>query len=196
MTTFQSTFVEQLQAVLPADNKRRVQVWAYDESRFGLHTIRRRRITACGIKPVCRTQHRFDNFWLYGAIAPKDGDAFFVGIPRMHADYMQIFLDMLAQAHPATLNVLLLDNSRCHKAAKLRIPANIVLLFQPPYCPEVNPAERVWQALKDALGWQCFASLEELQAEVVRLVTDYTAPTLQSLTAYPYIIHAINALCP
>lgn len=196
MTTFQATFVEQLQAVLPIDNARPVQVWAYDESRFGLHTIRRRRITAYGVKPVCRMQHRFDNFWLYGAIAPKDGDAFFLGIPRMHTDYMQTFLDRFAAAHPDTLNVLLLDNSRCHTAAKLHIPPNIVLLFQPPSSPEVNPAERVWQDLKDALAWQCFTNLQALQNEVVRLVTAYTAPTLQSLTAYPYIMHAINAVCP
>ncbi|MDY6900662.1 MAG: transposase, partial [Cyanobacteriota bacterium] len=25
---------------------------------------------------------------------------------------------------------------------------NVILLFQPPYCPEVNPIERVWQYIK------------------------------------------------
>ena len=89
----------------------------------------------------------------------------------------------------------MLDNSRCHTAQKLCIPANIVLLFQAPYAPELNPAECVWEHLKTALVWRCFATLEELQAEIVRLVTDYDAATLQSLTAYPYIMHAINAVC-
>ncbi|PSO55069.1 MAG: hypothetical protein BRC40_01860 [Cyanobacteria bacterium QH_8_48_120] len=30
----------------------------------------------------------------------------------------------------------------------MTVPDNVVLLFQPPYCPEVNPIERVWQELK------------------------------------------------
>ncbi len=42
---------------------------------------------------------------------------------------------------------------------------------------------------------RCFATLEELQAEIVHLVTGYDAATLHSLTAYPYIMHAINAVC-
>ncbi len=109
---------------------------------------------------------------------------------------MQTFLDAFAKDRPHTLSIVLLDNSRCHTAAALRILDNIVLLFQPPYSPEVNPAERVWEDLKDALAWRCFGSLAELQAEVVRLVTAYTAQPLHSLTAYPYIIHAMNAVCP
>ncbi len=195
MTAFQATFAERLEAKLPAQRERAVEVWAYDESRLGLHTIRRRRITARGTKPVGQLQQRFANFYLYGAIAPARGDGFFLGLPKFNAEHFQRFLDEFARARPATLNVLLLDNSRCHTAEELRIPANIVLLFQEPYAPELNPAERVWEHLKTALAWRCFASLEELQAEIVRLVTDYDPATLQSLTAYPYIMNAINAVC-
>ncbi len=85
--------------------------------------------------------------------------------------------------------------TRCHTAQELHIPENIVLLFQELYAPELNPAERVWEHLKTALAWRWFASLEDLQAEIVRLVTNYDAETLRSLTAYPYIMHAINAVC-
>ena len=180
---------------MPAERTLPVEVWAYDESRLGLHTIRRRRITARGTKPVGQLQQRFANFYLYGAIAPASGDGFFLGLPNFNADQFQLFLDEFARARPHTLNVLLLDNSRCHTAQEVRLPANIVLLFQAPYAPELNPAERVWEHLKTALAWRCFASLEELQAEIVRLVTDYDTATLQSLTAYPYIMHAIHAVC-
>jgi transposase len=193
--TFQATFAERLAAKLPAAPDKPVAVWAYDESRLGLHTVRRRRITARGTKPVGQLQQRFVNCYLYGAIAPATGDGFFLGLPKFNADQFQRFLDEFARARPDTLNVLLLDNSRCHTAQELRIPANVVLLFQEPYAPELNPAERVWEHLKTALAWRCFASLEELQAEIVRLVTDYDAETLQSLTAYPYIMQAINAVC-
>jgi len=167
-----------------------------DESRLGLQTVRRRRITARGIKPIGQQQHGFENFYVYGAVAPVDGDGYFLGLPKLNADLFQVFLEMFAHARPKTLNVLLVDNSRCHTATALVIPANVVLLFQPPYAPEVNPAERVWQALKDALAWQCFRNLEHLQARVGELVQAWDADLLRSLTAYPFIIDAINALSP
>src|SRR3712207_8535688 len=50
-------------------------------------------------------------------------------------------------------NVLLLDNARSHTAKRLRVPENVILLFQPPYAPEVNPVERVWEDLKQDLAW-------------------------------------------
>ncbi len=167
-----------------------------DESRFGLQTVKRRRLTACGTKPVGSYQHRFENFYLYGAIAPRSGDGYFLGLPKLQADHFQRFLDAFARARPHTLNVLLVDNSRCHTAHDVQIPQNVLLLFQPPYAPELNPAERVWQALKDELAWQCFADLQALQARVVEIVRGWEAELLRSLTAYPYIMAAINALAP
>jgi hypothetical protein len=167
-----------------------------DESRVGLQTVRRRRLTARGTKPIGRQQHRFENFYLYGAVAPKDGDGYFLGLPKLNADWFQVFLDEFSTARPDTFNVLLVDNSRCHTAKDLMVPANVVLLFQPPYTPEVNPAERVWQALKDALAWQCFRDLAHLQAQVGKIVQAWDADMLRSLTAYPFILDAINALFP
>ena len=195
MSAFQTTFAERLQATLPQKRTKPVKVWAYDESRLGLPTIRRRRITTRGTKPVGQRQQRFTNFYLYGAIAPAAGDGYFLGMPTFNAKQFQRFLDEFAQARPETYNVLLVDNSRCQTAQELRIPENVVLLFQEPYAPELNPAERVWEHLKTALAWRCFTSLEALQAEIVRLVRAYDTATLHCLTAYPYIMRAINAVC-
>lgn len=181
-------------AAVPVGKHRPVVVWAYDESRFGLQTIRRRRITAYGTKPVGHFQHRFENFYLYGMVAPQTGDAFFLGLPKLNTNHVQVFLDEFAQARPETLNVVLLDNARCHTTQNLVVPENVILLFQPPYTPEVNPCERVWQDLKDDLAWRWFTDLPALQARIVDLVQAYTADTLRSLTAYPFIIEAINAL--
>jgi transposase len=181
--------------VLPQAPQGPVKLWAMDESRLGLQPVRRRRLTARGTKPVGTLQHRFENFYLYGAIAPRSGDGYFLGLPKLTADLFQVFLDAFAKARPDTLNVLLVDNSRCHMATDLVVPANVVLLFQPPYAPELNPAERVWQARKDELAWQCFADLAALQARVVALVQAWDADMLRSLTAYPFIIDAINAVC-
>ncbi|MFQ3627446.1 MAG: transposase [Cyanobacteriota bacterium] len=44
-----------------------------------------------------------------------------------------------------------MDHAAAHTAQTLRLPDNVILVilvFQPPYCPEVNPMERVWRELK------------------------------------------------
>ncbi len=196
MAQFQAEFPALVHAAVPPDEPRPVVIWAFDQSRFGLRTIQRRRITSWGIKPQGACQYGYANFWLSGAVAPATGDAFFYVLPKLNAEYMQLYLDALADARPDTLNVLLLDNSGAHTAHELVVPANIVLLFQPPYAPEVNPAERVWEDLKADLAWARYAALQPLQDHIVRLVEAYDAPTLQALTAYPYFIHAVNALSP
>ena len=50
----------------------------------------------------------------------------------------QIFLDQLAFEYPDNLNVFQLDNGRSYHSSNLKISDNILLIFQPPYSPELN----------------------------------------------------------
>jgi transposase len=137
-----------------------VRVFSQDESRCGVRTVRRRRLTARGVQPVGTVQHVFEWFYVYGAVAPTTGERFFLELPYRNAEGFQLFLDAFAQAFADSLNILLLDNSGAHTAQRLMIPANVRLVFLPPYCPELNPIERVWRDLKDDLAWQLFPNLD------------------------------------
>lgn len=170
-------------------------MFSQDESRCGLLTVRRRRLTARGVQPIGTLQHVFDWFYVYGAVAPTTGESFFFELPQLNRINFQVFLDEFAQAFPDSLNLLVLDKSGGHTAKRLRIPENVRLVFLPPYSPELNPIERVWRDLKDQLAWQQFTDVEVQQAYVADLLCAYDAPTLQSLTAYTYFIAAVNALC-
>ena len=128
-------------------------MFSQDESRFGLLTVRRRRLTACGVQPVGAVQHIFEWFYVYGAVEPTTGDRFFLELPYLNAESFQLFVDAFAEAFPDSLNLLLLDNSGAHTSQQLTLPANVRLVFLPPYSPELNPIERVWRDLKDALAW-------------------------------------------
>jgi transposase len=44
--------------------------------------------------------------------------------------------------------IILMDRASWHTTEALNIPANISLLPLPPYSPELNPMEQVWQKLK------------------------------------------------
>lgn len=171
-----------------------MRVFSQDESRFGLLTVRRRRLTACGFQPVGAVQHVFEWFYVYGAVAPTTGERFFLELPYLNADMFQLFLDAFAQAFPDSLNILLLDNSGAHTAQRLRWPENVRGVRLPPYCPELNPIERVWRALKDEVAWEQFADLAAQLDDVSHLLQAYDAPTLQALTGYASLVEAIYAL--
>lgn len=169
-------------------------MFSQDESRLGLLTVRRRRLTAYGVHPVGSVQHVFEWFYVYGAVAPTTGERFLLELPYLNAANFQLFVNAFAQAFPGSLNILLLDNRGAHTARRIRWPENVRCVWLPPYCPELNPIERVWRDLKDDLAWQEFLNVEAQLDYVGQLLQAYDAPTLQSLTGYAYLGEAINAL--
>ena len=197
VSTFQATLPQQLEVVQTeqaAPTALPLEVWAMDESRFGLQTRRRRRITLRGVKPIGRYQHAFDNFYVYGAVAPRTGYGYFEAHVALNGAEFQAYLDAFAAARSTTFNVLIVDNARAHHWADLQLPANVALIFQPSYAPELNPAERVWLAVKDGLAWRCFDDVLALHDALAERIEGLDPDTLQSLIAYPYIIEAIHAL--
>jgi transposase len=66
------------------------------------------------------------------------------------------------------------------------------LLFQPPYCPELNPIERLWQHLKKELRWTLFNNLTQLQTKVDKLIADLTVETVTSITGFSFITDALS----
>jgi transposase len=115
------------------------------------------------VPPVGAVQHVFEWFYVYGAVEPTTGERFFLDLPYLHAEMFPLFVDTVAQAFPDRLNLLLLDNRGAHTAQRLTLPTNVRLVCLPPYCPELNPIERVGRDLKDTLAWLQFASLEVQQ---------------------------------
>lgn len=169
-----------------------LRYWSQDESRFGLKTITRRVLTAFGIKPVGPVQWNFQSFYLYGAVEPLSGENFFLEFSHLNADSFQLFLNEFSKAYPHSLNVIQLDNGRFHSAKKLTIPDNIVLLFQPPYSPDVNPIERVWQFMKDKLCWINLKTLDELRKKVDEIIQSILPSQVASLTSFDFILSALK----
>jgi hypothetical protein len=147
------------------------------------------------VQPIGAVQHVFAWFYVYGAVEPTPGDRFFLALPYLNAEMFQLFVEACAQAFPNSLNLLLLENSGAHTSQWLTLPENVHLVFLPPYCPELNPIERVWRDLKDDVAWQQCTDLNAQQDYLRHLLQAYEAATLQSRTGYPYLVEAIHALC-
>ena len=167
-----------------------------DESRFGLKTIIGRLITAFGTKPIGQWQWLFKAFWLYGAVEPTTGESFFLQFSHVDTDCYQKFLDEFSLAYPNSINILQVDNGRFHSGKALIVPKNIILLFQPPYCPELNPIERLWEYLKADLQWASFKTLDQLQTKLTQLLAELTPEIIANITGYSFILDALSVINP
>ncbi len=171
-----------------------LRLFACDESRFGLLPIKRRRLTRRGVKPVQRFRWRFDYSYLYGAVEPKTGKHFLLEMPSLNSLCFQVFLDEFAAAYRESLNVVVLDNGAFHKAHYLIVPENVILVFLPPYSPELNPIERLWQDVKDQLALCMTETLAALQDAISAVLGGYSETVVASLCGSAYMLDALNAL--
>jgi hypothetical protein len=174
-----------------------VRVFCQDESRLGLHLPLHRRLTGYGVKPLQVVEPLYESYWLYAAVEPTTGEAFWWELPSLDAECFDIFLNKFGQAYAESLNIVLLDQAPAHVAQRVSVPDNVVLVWLPAYSPELNPVERLWEDLKgriDVVDARIRRSLAALQTHVAGLVQRYTAATIASLTGYAYLVEAIHAL--
>jgi len=86
-----------------------------------------------------------------------------------------VFIDFLKRMIDSSERkvFLIVDGHPSHKAKKVRnflesVVDRMELFFLPPYSPELNPDEYVWNDLKNnALGRKALASIEEMKREVI-----------------------------
>ncbi len=171
-----------------------VQILVQDESRFGLLPLPQRRITAKGTKPIQVVNPRYESYYLYGAVALGTGEHLFLEMPALNSSCFEVFIEQLAMTYPQNYNIVILDNASFHKTSELTIPENVGFLFLPPYAPELNPIERLWQVVKEDIAFQLHETLSSLKDNVASILKKLTASEVASITGYPYLIYAINAL--
>lgn len=171
-----------------------IRIFCQDETRFGLLPVSNRRITLSGIKPITKVNYTFESFYLYGAVEPITGQSFFLEMPWLNGSCFQVFLDEFAKVYPSSLNILVLDNGRFHHGKSLQIPDNVVLVFLPPYSPELNPIERLWQDTKAKLFENIFTAITEMQNKLTEILCKYTETTIASITNAEYITKVANGI--
>lgn len=152
----------------------------------------RKRITLKGIKPILKQEMSFKNFWIFGAICPSTGIVLRCREQKNTADEFSRFLALIAASRPDVLKVVIVDNARMHTAATLVIPENIILVFLPPYSPELNPVERYWEHHKGKIKSGDYNDLEKIYNDFELNANTMTTKQVTSLTLYPYIDEYVN----
>lgn len=144
-----------------------------------------------GIKPIGITQWKRDNFYLYGVVEPLTGQNFILEFTHLDTICFEMFLEKFSAEHPDELHIIQVDNGAFHFSRYLQVPSNIILLFQPPHTPEVNPIERFWEEIKKPLSWECFETLNELREAVWKQLDKFTPSQIKSIAGWNFILEAL-----
>jgi len=170
---------------------RPVRLMFQDEARFGRMVRIRRCWAPTPVRPVVDNGYEREFVYVYGSVSPREGDLDWMICRKMNTERMGAYLAQVSAAHPAEFMVMVVDGASSHVAKDLTVPENIRLLRLPPYSPELNPQEHVWDEIREKeFPNRVFADLpsvtHQLETGLPRLATDHKR--LRSLTAWPWII--------
>lgn len=139
-------------ALPPAARGKPIEVWFQDEARVGQQGTLTRLWARRGSRPRAPRDRRYAWAYLFGAVCPQRATGAALVLPVVNLDAMNLHLEEIgACVAPGAHAVVVLDQAGWHGAASLAPPDNITLLPLPPYSPELNPVENVWEYLRQNL---------------------------------------------
>ena len=118
-----------------------------------------------GSRPRAPRDQRYDWVYIFGAVCPARGMGVGLVLPEANAEAMNLHLAEIGRnVSPGAHAVVLLDGAGWHQTGgRISVPDNLSLLHLPPYSPELNPAENVWQYLRqNFLSNRVFDSYEAI----------------------------------
>lgn len=120
-------------------------MWFQDEARIGQQGTLTNVWAERGSRPTAVKQTEYDWVYIFGAVNPVTGASSALIAPNVNTYFMNKHLWFISElAGDSKHVVLVLDQAGWHVAKALKVPANITLLYLPPYSPELSAMERVW----------------------------------------------------
>ena len=138
-----------------------------DEARFGRMNRPRPCWAPNSVRPEVACQLVREFIYLYGAVCPKDGTCVFLVMPAPDTECFQIFLATVAKKYSKDLILMVVDGAGNHFSEELEVPANIILQPLPPYSPELNPQETIWDEIREKIFKNyALKSMEEVNGKL------------------------------
>lgn len=165
-----------------------------DEARFGRMSDPRGCWAPMPYRPVVALALIREYRYKYAAVSPQDGELYYMTADKMNTQSMNCFIQQLSLAHSETFNIIVLDGASSHTSKDIISLPNIYLIQLPPYSPELNPVEQIWNTLRrDYIANRLFDSLDEVTMQAEKGLADMASnpEALRSLTNWPWINNAI-----
>jgi len=153
----------------------------FDESRFGTKTKTGLGWFKKGTRTPIKIKSGFKNFYLYSSINSSNGKHFTLLMPNVDTDCMNVYLQELSKEITKDF-ILIMDGAGWHKSKNLIVPKNIQIILLPPYCPELNPVERLWRYIKDnTIKNKVFETLQELEEKICDFVNNLDSKIVNNI---------------
>jgi transposase len=133
-----------------------------DEGRFGRLSDTRHCWAPTPLRPKVKAALIREYKYVFLAVCNHTGHIDFMIADDMRTPNMSLFLSQVSKAHHNKFIEMVVDGASTHKAKDLIIPNNITLIFLPPYSPELNPTEVIWNVLRrDYMANRYYDTLQE-----------------------------------
>jgi hypothetical protein len=163
-----------------------------DEGRFGRISDVRRCWAPPGVRPRVAHQQVREYVNALVAVSPFDGQLSTLLARDLDAGVMSAFLELTAAQFPQDLCLMVMDGAGYHIAHALVVPPSVRLTFLPPYSPELNPVESIWDYLRENYtGNRLFASLGGVERRLCTAFSELRDDpmTVQSIALFSWIAH-------
>ena len=172
-------------------DNRPIKLFFEDEARFG----RINNLSRCWVPKTQRAEIERqlirEYTYAYTAVCPATGEAYSIISPFNNTFAMNAFLFELSSHYQRNRIILTLDGAGWHKSKELILPENIRLLFLPPYSPELNPVENIWDYIREQKQFNnySFTSIEHVENHLEKALLDLSSEKtiLKSLCNFNWI---------
>jgi transposase-like protein len=120
-----------------------------DEARFGRISNPRKCWAPAPLRPIVSCSLVREYAYAYAAVSPSDGAIDWMLAAKMDTVTMSSFLASVSKRHPDEFVIMVIDGAPSHRSGQLIIPKNMALVKLPPYSPELNPVEHLWDDLRE-----------------------------------------------
>jgi hypothetical protein len=165
-----------------------------DEARFGRLSDPRSCWAPKPFRPKVGLALIREYVYAYAAVSPMEGDIDWMMAEKMNSCEMDRFLDMIEEKYLDDHIVMILDGASSHRSKELKIRGRVSFLWLPPYSPELNPVEHVWDELREKeFANRVFDSLQAARAQTEAGLRKFqsNSAAVSRLTAWPWITNAI-----
>ena len=164
-----------------------------DEMRVGLRGMVRRVWGRRGVKVHQRVQMVYKWTYLFLVVDVRRGRLLWSWIDSMRSAAIAAAVDGLK--HHSDIEALVWDGARGHRGEMVR-SVGLATIIQPPYSPELNPAERVFQEVRRWVEGRTYGSIDEKMEAVDAYLGELESDPgrVRSLTAWDWIEHSTRIL--
>lgn len=169
-----------------------VLVMFQDEARFGRLSLPQRCWAPTPMRPVVVQGVVREYSYAYAALAPMSGEMDWMIASSMNTTEMTAFLRHVGSRHSDQFVVMVLDGA----PSQLAIPENMALVRLPPYSPELNPVEHLWDEIREKhFANRVFDSMGAVIAQVVDAIDNWESSpdAVRSLSAWPWIVESLQS---